>query len=158
MSVKAGQDVINALNEILAGELAAINQYFLHAKMLQNWGFQRLYRKLHAESIDEMKHADAVIERILYLDGLPNVQRIGRIRIGETVIEQFQSDKALEEEAIPRLNQAIALCRDQGDNGTRHLLEKILVDEEEHLDWLETQLELVSQVGEKAYLAEQIGD
>ena len=123
MTVKAGKDIIHVLNEILSGELAAINQYFLHAKMLQNWGYKRLYSKVYAESIDEMKHADAVIERILYLDGLPNVQRVGRVRVGETVVEQFEGDKALEEEAIPRLNTAIALCRELGDNGTRHLLE-----------------------------------
>jgi bacterioferritin len=156
MAVKAGKPIIDLLNEILSAELAAINQYFLHAKMLQNWGYERLYRKLHAESIDEMKHADAVIERILYLDGIPNVQRIGRVRIGETVVEQFEVDKALEEEAIPRLNEGIALCTEHGDHGTRHLLESILVDEEEHLDWLESQLELVAQVGAQAYLAEQI--
>jgi len=158
MAIKAGKPIIDALNEVLSAELAAINQYFLHAKMLENWGYKRLYKIVRAESIDEMHHADAVIERILYLDGLPNVQRLGRVRIGETVPEQFQVDKALEEEAIPRLNTAIALCRESGDNGTRALLEKILVDEEEHLDWLETQLGLIEQVGETAYLAEQIRD
>lgn len=156
MAIKAGKPIIDLLNDVLSAELAAINQYFLHAKMLQNWGYMRLYKQVHHESIDEMKHADAVIERILYLDGLPNVQRIGRVRVGETVVEQFQVDKALEEEAIPRLNDGIKLCRDLGDNGTRALLEKILIDEEEHLDWLEAQLTLVSQVGEQAYLAEQI--
>lgn len=155
-SVKAGKEVIDALNEVLTAELTAINQYFLHAKMLKDWGYDRLYGKVHHESIDEMKHADQVIERILYLNGIPNVQRLFKIRIGETVKEQFECDLKLEEEAIPRLNKAIALCRDVGDNGTRALLEQILVDEEEHLDWLETQLELISQVGLQGYLAEQI--
>mgnify|MGYP000223747881 CR=1 FL=1 len=157
MSVKAGKEVIDILNEVLTAELTAINQYFLHAKMLQNWGYLTLFKTVHAESIDEMKHADEVIERILYLDGLPNVQRLGRVRIGETVKEMFESDKALEEVAIPRLNQGVALCREVGDNGTRALLEKILVDEEMHLDWLETQLELIRQVGEQNYLAQQLG-
>lgn len=154
--VKAGKAVIDALNEVLCWELAAVNQYFLHYKMLENWGYQGLAGTFREESIDEMKHADAVIERILYLDGIPNVQKIGRVRIGETVVEMFNCDKALEEEAIPRLNHAIEMCREEGDNGTRVLLEKILVDEEHHLDWLDMQLGLVAQVGEKAYLAEQI--
>ena len=156
MAVKAGKVVIDALNEVLTAELTAINQYFLHAKMLQNWGYQRLYEKVYHESIDEMKHSDRVIERILYLDGTPNVQRLGRIRIGENPQEMFASDKALEEEAIPRLNAAIQLCREQGDNGSRHLLECILVDEEEHLDWLEAQLHLIDEVGLQNYLSTQI--
>ncbi len=156
MAVKAGPEIIEALNAVLKGELAAINQYFLHAKMLQNWGYERLYAIVHAESIDEMKHADELIERILYLEGVPNVQHIGRIRIGETVPEQFQADRALEQEAIPRLNEGIKLCVEHSDNGTRELLERILVDEEKHLDWLETQLELVERLGEPLYLAEQI--
>ena len=154
--VKAGKVIIDALNEVLTAELTAINQYFLHSKMLADWGFDGLAGKVRAESIDEMKHADVVIDRILYLDGVPNVQRLGRVRIGETVREQFECDMALENEAIPRLNEAIALCVEHGDNGTRALLEQILVDEEHHLDWLETQLGLIEQVGEKAYLAEQI--
>lgn len=154
--VKAGKEVIDALNQVLTAELTAINQYFLHAKMLEDWGYMRLAKYVRHESIDEMKHADEVIERILYLNGVPNVQRLGRIRIGETVVEQFKADLALEEEAIPRLNEAIAACTAVGDNGTRALLEKILVDEEQHLDWLESQLELIRQLGETAYLAEQI--
>lgn len=156
MGVKGGKDIVVALNEVLTAELTAINQYFAHAKILSNWGFERLAAKVRAESIDEMNHADKVMDRILYLDGLPNVQRLGRIRIGETVREQFTSDQQLELEAIPRLNTAIALCRDQGDNGTRALLEEILVDEEAHLDWLETQLSLMDRLGETAYLAEQM--
>ncbi len=156
MSVKGGKAIIDALNEVLTGELTAINQYFLHARMLGNWGYTRLEGKVHAESIDEMKHADQLIARILYLEGLPNVQKLGRIRIGETPREIFESDMGLEREAIPRLNQFIALCREQGDNGSRALLESILVSEEEHLDWLETQLGLMDRLGDTAYLAEQI--
>lgn len=156
MSVKAGKPIIDVLNEILSGELAAINQYFLHARMCQNWGFQRLNSKIYAESIDEMRHADMLIHRILYLDGLPNVQRIGRVRIGENVPEMFGCDIALEREAIPRLKSAIALCVEHGDHGTRALLEQILVSEEEHLDWLEEQVSLIDTLGAKGYLAEQV--
>ena len=155
-NAKAGKPIIDALNDVLSAELTAINQYFLHAKMLENWGLMRLAGKLRAESIDEMKHADAVIDRILYLDGLPNLQRLGKLRIGETVPEMFACDMQLELEAIPRLNEAVALCREHADNGTRALLEQILVDEEEHLDWIEAQQTLIAQVGLQGYLAEQI--
>lgn len=157
MPVKSGERIVAVLNDVLSAELAAINQYFLHAKMFQNWGYLTLFKTVHAESIDEMKHADEVIERILYLDGIPNVQKLGRVRIGETVTEMFECDKRLEEEAIPRLNAGIEVCREVGDNGTRALLEKILVDEEHHLDWLDTQLGLIEHLGEKAYLAQQLG-
>jgi len=156
MAVKAGKEIVAALNEVLEAELTAINQYFLHAKMLQDWGYQRLASTVRAESIDEMNHADQLIERILYLDGVPNVQKLGRIRIGQTVPEMFASDRALEEAAIPRLNRHIELCREHSDNGTRHLLEEILVSEEEHLDWIETQESLIDQIGVESYLAEQI--
>ena len=156
MDIKSSAAIIAALNEILTAELTAINQYFLHAKMCENWGYLRLFEKIRIESIDEMKHADAIIERILYLDGLPNVQRLGRVRIGENVVEQFQADLQVEQEAVPRLKTAIALCREQHDDGTRVLLDSILVDEEEHLDWLETQLSIVEQIGIQAYLAEQL--
>lgn len=158
MAVKAGAAVIDTLNEILTGELTAVNQYFLHAKMLKNWGFERLGKKVRDESIDEMKHADQLIERILYLEGLPNVQRLGRIRIGETVPEMFESDVGLEREAIPRLNEAISLCVAERDNGTRALLEAILVSEEEHLDWLETQITLIASLGVQLYLSEQMAE
>ena len=156
MAVKSGKVIIDALNEVLSGELAAINQYFLHAKMFENWGYKRLYGKVYAESIDEMKHADSLIARILYLDGVPNVQRLGRVRIGETPREMFEADRALEVEAIPRLNEYIALCVAEGDNGTRALLEEILRSEEEHLDWLDEQLGLMDTLGDTSYLAEQI--
>lgn len=156
MSTATTAEIVRRLNEILTGELTAVNQYFLHARMHDNWGTRRLGKKLYAESIDEMKHADWLIERILYLDGLPNVQRLGQIRVGENPVEALRSDLLLEDEAIPRLNEHIAYCREQGDNGTRALLEKILLSEEEHKDWLETQLSLVDRLGEVAYLAEQI--
>lgn len=156
MATEQNQPIIDILNDVLTAELTAINQYFLHAKMLNNWGYTQLGAKVYAESIDEMKHADEVIERILYLDGIPNVQRLGRVRIGETVPEMWQSDLGLENMAIPRLNDGIKVCRDLGDNGTLALLEKILVDEEVHKDWLETQLHLIDALGEQLYLAQHI--
>jgi bacterioferritin len=146
MGREESDEVIKVLNEVLTAELAAINQYFLHAKMFKDWGFERLHSKLRAESIDEMKHADAVIERVLYLGGLPNVQRLGSINIGENAEECLRSD----------LQAGIALCRQVGDTGSRLLLDEILASEEEHVDWLESQLELIAQVGSQNYLAEQI--
>jgi bacterioferritin len=153
----ANDPVVKLLNEVLTAELTGINQYFLHAEMCHQWGYERLYGHIRKESIDEMKHAEKLIERILYLRGVPNVQRLGKINIGETVAEQFKSDRALEAEAIERLNAGIATCVAQGDNGSRALLEAILVSEEEHLDWLDAQLELIKQVGEQNYLAQQMG-
>jgi bacterioferritin len=153
---KGNAEVIEHLNAILTGELTAINQYFLHAKMCQNWGLMRLFKYLHAESIDEMKHADVLIDRILYLEGVPNVQRMNRVRIGETVPEQFQSDMALEKEAIPRLQEAITFCRSINDQGTAVILEAILSSEEEHLDWIEAQQDLISTIGLENYLAQQV--
>ncbi|MBL8610605.1 MAG: bacterioferritin [Myxococcales bacterium] len=154
--MKGDAKVIDLLNEILTMELTAINQYFLHAKMCRNWGYQPLAEYIRKESIDEMKHADELIERVLYLEGLPNVQRIGKINVGQTVVEMLKNDYALEQVAIPLLNKSIQTCRDVGDNGTEALLTKILTSEEEHADWLEAQLELVKQVGEANYLAQQI--
>jgi bacterioferritin len=154
--MKGDAKVIDLLNEILTGELTAINQYFLHAKMCQNWGYKRLYEHIRKESIDEMKHADQLIERVLFLEGLPNVQRLGKINIGQTVVEQLKNDLAVEMEAVPRLNKAITECRTIGDNGTVELLEDILVSEEEHVDWLESQIELMKQLGETNYLTQQI--
>jgi len=150
--------VIEALNDVLTAELTAINQYFIHHKMCENWGYRRLAKNKHEESIDEMKHADRVIARILYLDGMPNMQRLASVRVGENPIEQHRLDLALETEAIQRLNEAIALCRDKGDNGTRELLEDILTDEERGADWLEAQLHIVDEIGAERYLAEQIHD
>lgn len=149
-------EVIRVLNEILTGELTAINQYFVHAKMCADWGYTVLHSKIRAESIDEMKHAEALIDRILYLNAIPNVQRLGKVNIGEDVKEILSLDLQLEYDALPRLNAGIALCRDASDNGSRELLEQILVSEEEHVDWIETQLTLIEQVGLQGYLAEQI--
>lgn len=155
-TIATREDVIRLLNEVLTGELTAVNQYFLHAKMLKNWGLHKLADLVRKESIDEMKHADMLIDRILYLDGLPNLQRLSNLRIGETPCETFVCDLAVEDEAIPRLNQGVELCRAAGDNGTRVLLENILVSEEEHRDWLVTQLDLIKRLGETAYLAEHM--
>ena len=154
--MKGDAKVIALLNDVLANELTAINQYFLHARLCENWGYERLWKKVRAESIDEMQHADRVIQRILYLEGHPNLQKLGKLEIGETVLEQLQSDLALEKRAIPVLNAGVELCRAKGDNGTAELLEEILVDEEEHADWLEAQLTLVEQVGVQNYLAQQV--
>ncbi|HSP97584.1 MAG TPA: bacterioferritin [Candidatus Dormibacteraeota bacterium] len=156
--MKGNAKLIETLNEILTGELTAINQYFVHAKMCANWGYARLAHKIREESMGEMKHADEVIERILFLEGVPNMQRLDKVRVGETVLEQLKLDLKLEEVAVPRLNKAIAQAVDVGDNTTRELLEKILVSEEEHVDWLEAQLTLIKQVGEQNYLSQQIKD
>jgi len=154
--MKGNADVINLLNTVLTGELTAVNQYFLHAKMCENWGYHRLAERIRKESIDEMKHADKLIERILFLEGVPNVQRLGKITIGQKVPEQLKLDLALEMEAIPRLNDGIKQCRDNGDNGTEDLLVHILTSEEAHIDWLEAQLTQIAQMGEAHYLAQQV--
>ena len=150
--------VIEALNDVLTAELTAINQYFVHAKMCENWGYQRLKEKKREESIGEMKDADEIIERILYLDGVPNMQRLSPVGVGEDPVEQHKLDLALETEAIERLNKAVALCVQKGDNGSRALLEGILKGEEESADWLEAQLHIVEEIGKEQYLAEQIHD
>jgi bacterioferritin len=156
--MKGNKQVIDCLNDVLTGELTAINQYFIHGRMCENWGYQRLWKKLREESISEMKHADELIKRILYLEGVPNVQKLGQVMVGQTVMEQFKVDLALEHAALKRLNDGVELCRTTGDTGSRELLEHILVSEEEHTDWLESQLELVGQVGEANYLSQQIHD
>jgi bacterioferritin len=148
--------ILDLLNEVLTGELTAVSQYFLHAKICLNWGFEHLGKKIYAESIDEMKHADRLIERILFLDGLPNLQRLGKIAVGQTVLEILTSDLALETASVLRLNKGIQTCRDAGDNGSEALLTNILVESEKHVDWLEAQLELVRQAGEQNYLSQQI--
>ena len=155
--MKGHSEILDLLNELLTNELSAINQYFIHAKMCENWGYMKLAHKVRAESIDEMKHADLVISRILFLDGVPNLQRLNKLRVGENVEEQLQSDLALEHASIAKLNEWIATARGLGDNGTEDLLTKILVGEEKHTDWLETQLELVKQIGLPHYLAQQLG-
>ena len=154
--MKADPAIIELLNEVLTAELTAINQYFIHAKMCENWGYKRLAEQKRKESIEEMKDAQVVIERILYLDGIPNMQRLNPVRVGEDAVEQHKHDLALETEAIARLNKGIALCVAKGDNGTRDMLENILEGEEESADFLQTQLHLVEEVGKAKYLAEQI--
>jgi bacterioferritin len=154
--MKGDPRIIDLLNEVLTGELTAVNQYFLHARMCLNWGYQHLGKKIYDESIDEMKHSDKLIERVLFLDGLPNLQRLGKLAIGQTVVEILKNDLALELQSVPRLNAGIQTCRDAGDNGSEDLLTRILVDSEKHVDWLESQLELVKQAGEPNYLAQQI--
>jgi bacterioferritin len=149
-------DIIEMLNEVLTAELTAINQYFIHAKMQDNWGYQRLAKHSRDESIDEMRHAETVTERILYLEGHPNLQRLGTVRVGQTVPEQMQLDLELEYAAIERLNRFVAAAVDKGDHGSRDLFETILVDEEEHADWLETQISAIEALGETAYLAQQL--
>lgn len=151
-------EIIELLNDVLTAELTAVNQYFLDAKMLDNWGYARLGHRFRDESIDEMKDADRLIERLLYLEGVPNLQRLGTVRVGETPAEKLQLAIELEREAIDRLNRGIALAVEHADNGTRELLEDILEGEEDHADWIETQLELIGQVGEPFYLAQQIHD
>jgi len=156
--VRGHQDVVDLLNDVLTAELVAINQYFADAKMCENWGYERLAKRFRDESIDEMRDAEQLMDRILYLEGVPNMQRLGPVRVGETVPEKLKVALDLEREAIDRLNKGIARCSDAGDNGTRELLEKILEGEEDHADWLESQLELIRQVGEAHYLAQQIRD
>ncbi len=154
--MKGDTKVIEALNDVLTAELTAINQYFLHAEICENWGYLRLEKKLKSDAIEEMKHAERVIKRILTLDGLPNVQRLGKINIGQNVPEILKSDLALEYDAVARLNPAVALARHANDNGSAELFEAILLDEEEHIDWIEAQLTLVEQVGVANYLAQQL--
>jgi bacterioferritin len=154
--MKGDPRIIDLLNDILTGELTAISQYFLHAKMCSNWGYEYLGKKIYEESIDEMKHADKLVERILFLDGLPNLQKLGKLSIGQGVLEILRNDLAFETATIPKFNKGIQACRDAGDNGSEDLLTHILVDSESHVDWLESQLELVQQVGEGNYLAQQI--
>ncbi|HMV75671.1 MAG TPA: bacterioferritin [Microthrixaceae bacterium] len=155
--MQGNPEIIELLNDVITAELTAINQYFVHAKMCDNWGYKRLAEHIRAESIDEMRHAEALVERVLYFDGFPNLQRLNPLRVGESVEEQFRNDLDLEYVAVERLNNGIAAAVAAGDNGTRHLLEEILVSEEEHIDWLETQLTAIEQVGLQQYLAEQLG-
>jgi bacterioferritin len=154
--VKGHDQVIQLLNDVLTAELTAINQYWIHARMCENWGYARLWEKVRAESLGEMKHADRLVERILYLEGVPNLQKLGKVNVGQTVKEQFRLDLEVEKTAIKALNAGIEIARSLGDNGTRDLLESILEGEEEHANWLEAQLTLIDQVGEANYLAQQI--
>src|SRR5690349_18249998 len=154
--MKGDDEVLELLNKLLTNELTAINQYFIHAKMCENWGYDRLAAKIREESIDEMRHADMVISRILFLEGVPNLQRYHKLRVGETVKEQLESDLQVEYAAITFLNQGIESARKANDNASEDLMKRILVAEEQHTDWLETQLELIRQVGEQNYLAQQM--
>ena len=149
-------EILETLNDVLSAELTAISQYFIHAKMCGDWGYTKLEQFVRTESIDEMKHAEMLIERILYFDGVPNLQRLFPLKVGETVEEQFRSDVALEYAAIERLNRGVELAVAKGDNGTRELLAARLVDEESHADWLETQLHVIDTIGVEHYLAQQI--
>jgi bacterioferritin len=148
--------VLELLNDVLTSELTSVNQYFAHAKLCEHWGYDRLADKIRSESIEEMKHVEELADRILYLEGMPNFQRLYSVRVGETVPEQFQLNLETERESIKRLNAGIATCVRLADNGSRELLAGMLVDEEEHADWLETQLEAIRQVGVENYLTEQL--
>jgi bacterioferritin len=154
--MKGTEEVLKLLNDLLTNELTAINQYFVHSRMCENWGYERLGAKLREESIDEMRHADEVIGRILFLEGVPNLQRYHKLQVGETVKEQLESDLKLEYSAIAFLNQGIDAARRANDNATEDMMTRILVSEEQHTDWIETQLELIRQVGEQNYLAQQM--
>jgi bacterioferritin len=154
--MKAKQGVVDLLNKILTEELTVINQYFLHAKMCKNWGYDRLAHHVQARSFGEMKDAESIIDHILYLEGLPNMQRLGTVKIGETVPEQLKVDLQKEKDMVKRLSDGIVHCTKVGDFTTRHMLEDMVKDEEEHIDWIETQLETLKQVGLENYLSEQI--
>jgi bacterioferritin len=154
--MKSNDEVIQVLQDVLSAELTAVNQYFIHARMNENWGYKKLSAYMRKESIEEMRHAQDVIDRILYFDGAPNMQKYLKINVGRTVPEQFQNDLEVEYQAVPRLNKGIEVARALGDNGTRSLLETILKDEEAHVDWLEAQLGIIKEIGVENYLAQQM--
>ncbi|CCM63746.1 MULTISPECIES: bacterioferritin [Candidatus Neomicrothrix] len=155
--MKGSPQIIEFLNEALTAELTAINQYFAHAKLCESWGWHRLAGKYREESIEEMRDAEKLMDRILLLDGMPNMQRLGSVRVGETPLEQFELDKALEEAAVAMYRRGSALASAEGDPGTRELLDDLVVGEEEHLDWIETQLHAIGDIGIGRYLQSQLG-
>ena len=154
--MKGNEEVIQVLQDVLCAELTAINQYFIHARMCDNWGYDKLAAYLRKESIEEMRHAQDVIDRILYFDATPNMQKYMKINVGHDIQEQFHHDLELEYQAVPRLNKGVEIARSQGDNGTRSLFEAILKDEEEHVDWLEAQLHQIKEMGYQNYLTRQV--
>jgi len=156
--MKGNDEVIAVLQDVLCAELTAVNQYFIHARMCENWGYKRLAAHIRKESIEEMHHAQEIIDRILYFDGAPNMQKYMKINVGRTVPEQLQHDLEVEHQAVPRLNRGIEVARAQGDNGTRALLEHILKEQEDHVDWLEAQLGIVKEIGVENYLAQQLDE
>lgn len=154
--MKGNDEIIQVLQEVLSAELTAVNQYFIHARMNENWGYKKLAAYIRKESIEEMCHAQDIIDRILYFDGTPNTDKYMKINVGKTVPDQFKKDLEVEYQAVPRLNKGIEVARARGDNGTRALLEKILKDEEEHVDWLEAQLGIIKEIGVENYLSRQL--
>lgn len=156
--MKGKKQVIDVLSQVLRKELTGINQYYLHAKMCENWGYKRLRKIIREESVEEMKHADRIIERILFLEGTPNVSAYDKITIGATVKQQLENDLALEMAALTVLRPGIKTCLEASDDSSRELLEHILVDEEKHVDWIESQLHQIEEVGYQNYLAQQINE
>jgi bacterioferritin len=154
--MKGNDEVIQVLQDVLCAELTAINQYFIHARMCENWGYLKLAEHTRKESIEEMQHAQLIIDRILYFDGVPNMQKYMKINVGRSVPDQFQADLDVEYQAVPRLNKGIEVARNLGDNGTRALLEAILKDEEAHVEFLEAQLGIIKEIGVENYLAQQV--
>ena len=156
--MQARPGVIDRLNTILTIELTAINQYFVQAEMCRNWGYERLYEKLRSSSMEEMKDTPAIISHILYLEGVPNMQRLNQVRVGETVLENLQLDLQLEHEAVEALREAVTHCQSVEDYTTRRMFEEMIASEEEHIDWIENQLEAINQIGIELYLSQQLKD
>ena len=154
--MKGSPEVIRQLNEVLKGEVTAVNQYFLHASMCKNWGYMRLYKKIYEESLEEMRHAQRLIDRILFLEGLPVLHQPLAVHVGHDLKDMLERDLQLESSALPPLQQGVTLCLEQGDTGTRELLEHLIVEGEEHIEWLETQLHLIAAVGRENYGAQQM--
>src|SRR5919109_69992 len=154
--MKGAPEVITQLNEVLQGEVTAVNQYFLHASMCKNWGYLRLYKKIYAESLEEMRHAQQLIDRILFLEGMPVLTQPLSVHVGHDLKDLLERDLQLESSALPPLKQGVTLCLEQNDPGTRELLEHLIVEGEEHIEWLETQLHLINTIGLEHYAAQQV--